>query len=78
MSDFLFENDSDSSLQEELSRRGFFKWSALLASAMAGAGASAQALSPLDKRGTSKNAAHRPDRVVRVGCPRITAEASAC
>jgi len=67
MSDDLFIDNA--SLRGELSRRGFFKWNALLAGTMAAAGGCARGLIPLEKGASPESAARRPDRVLRVGCP---------
>ena len=66
MSDHLSNNYA--SLQAELSRRGFIKWNALLASAVAAGGCVQTLTGPKEDAG-AQAAPRGPARIVRVGCP---------
>jgi anaerobic dimethyl sulfoxide reductase subunit A len=59
----------DDCLQGDLSRRGFLKWNAVLAGALAAAGSSVKNLKAIEHNSLLDSVAHLEDRIVRVGCP---------
>ena len=58
----------DTGVKGELSRRGFLKWNAMLASTLAAGGAS-QGLLPMERAPSTGGHRDRSERIVRVGCP---------